>query len=882
MLPMYAANSSNGNSIYLNGGGGLRRGAPMIPSNAPSYPTPQDSNRGHSRQNSRSENNAKYHQSTRQCSPTTTTELTASQQQDDPHRPSGSSNAIAAHLQIPSSINNSKGSLPEFAAQVTCLFWFEASTTLLAVEDSRTPSPRSVMPLVHEAMPTTGFRKWVTTILSMTQVSQNVILLALMFIYRLKKHNPSVKGKVGSEFRLLTVALMLGNKFLDDNTYTNKTWADVSGISVQEIHVMEVEFLSNMRYSLYASKAEWDDWHVKLGKFADYYDKATDVDAIETILPTPRPAGSATLPSPVSQQASPPYMSQISPTNQGFPHPLSMPPYMPPMATASAASTPGSEFGLRKRSLEDTNLEPPAKRMYGSIPSLPSSTTLTPTTSVSSGGDDTFGHFPDDLRALISHALPNITVKTITYPKYETRGDLKECVGRFREWLENKVIDLEVATSTPSPTIDPSIHTILLGHSMGGIVAAETLLSIASDVPIPPSPNPSLPTNPLGDAYPSTAAHTAPATGSSHSYFTTLLFPFITALLSFDTPYLGINPALIAHGAEAQYRSASSAYSSLSDIGSIFGYGSKSTPSSPTAGMGAQKAIQAPPFPPAGSGTGIGMRKGVGGMSSSMSAANEDAAATPAWQRWGKYAMFAGAAGAVAAGGAAAYLKRDTVREGWGWMGSHLEFVGCLARAEELKGRLERTGKMSQERGVGFRDVVSVLGRGGQQRRENSAGLMGAGQQQQVLEGEKERTFCLLPKQGSENGKWFEKTRNDIAKDETEAHMSMFERRKNNGYHALVERAKELVVEWVEGGEWYKSSEPSAVDEDGDLGGRGVGGNTAEDGLAVGRTSTGSRSLMEIDLNDEDGGSGGGKTKGAAENEWATGEVPVFVTNERL
>ena len=66
--------------------------------------------------------------------------------------------------------------------------------------------------LVSEAMPTTGFRKWVTTILSMTQVSQNVILLALMFIYRLKKFNPGVKGKVGSEFRLLTVALMLGNK----------------------------------------------------------------------------------------------------------------------------------------------------------------------------------------------------------------------------------------------------------------------------------------------------------------------------------------------------------------------------------------------------------------------------------------------------------------------------------------------------------------------------------------------------------------------------------------------------------------------------------------------------------------------------------------------
>lgn len=48
--------------------------------------------------------------------------------------------------------------------------------------------------------------------LSTTQVTQNVILLALMFVYRLKMTNPSVRGRPGSEYRLLTVALMLGNK----------------------------------------------------------------------------------------------------------------------------------------------------------------------------------------------------------------------------------------------------------------------------------------------------------------------------------------------------------------------------------------------------------------------------------------------------------------------------------------------------------------------------------------------------------------------------------------------------------------------------------------------------------------------------------------------
>lgn len=71
-------------------------------------------------------------------------------------------------------------------------------------------TPRYAM--VPEALPTAGFQKWLTAVLSTTQVSQNVVLLALLFIYRLKKFNSAVRGKKGSEFRLMTIALMMGNK----------------------------------------------------------------------------------------------------------------------------------------------------------------------------------------------------------------------------------------------------------------------------------------------------------------------------------------------------------------------------------------------------------------------------------------------------------------------------------------------------------------------------------------------------------------------------------------------------------------------------------------------------------------------------------------------
>lgn len=53
------------------------------------------------------------------------------------------------------------------------------------------------------------------------------------------------------------------------------------------------------------------------------------------------------------------------------------------------------------------------------------------------GGESTFGDnyaFTEDLRRRVARALPKINVKAEVYPKYETRGDLNECVGRFRDW----------------------------------------------------------------------------------------------------------------------------------------------------------------------------------------------------------------------------------------------------------------------------------------------------------------------------------------------------------------------------------------------------------------------------------------------------------------
>ena len=147
---------------------------------------------------------------------------------------------------------------------------------------------------------------------------------------------------------------------LDDNTYTNKTWAEVSGISVQEIHVMEVEFLSNMRYSLFVQVDEWDRWHEKLGRFSVYYDRATEEANRANISPFSRVP---ILPSPPNSVHTSPPLPRTSP---GQSQPI-MPPLLnqtnpSPMSLSHLDSDPLKIWG-RKRSIEETQPDHPAKRM---------------------------------------------------------------------------------------------------------------------------------------------------------------------------------------------------------------------------------------------------------------------------------------------------------------------------------------------------------------------------------------------------------------------------------------------------------------------------------------------------------------------------------------
>jgi hypothetical protein len=344
--------------------------------------------------------------------------------------------------------------------------------------------------------------------------------------------------------------------------------------------------------------------------------------------------------------------------------------------------------------------------------------------------------------------------------------------------LQDVVIDLEVANQTASPTVDPSVHVVLIGHSMGGIVGADVLLLLAAEQPLPRNPTSNTQTE---------------STGATESIVEpgTFMFPHVQGVLAFDTPFLGIAPGVVSYGAEGHYRNVTTAYNTISEVAGLFGYGGKGNASKETTPAPPQAASKSLPSTP-------------------------DAAATPSWQRWGKYAMFAGAAGAVAAGGAAMYTQRQKLTEGFGWVSSHLEFVGCLARTPELHQRIAHLSSVKEERGIGCMNFYTCLGKGATSLVQNTS-TSNTSFSQKIIRS-KNRTFCLLPEevgngQGSKNpGLLWTRAVNDRAADETDAHTTMFLSKQNPAFYEMLSEACAALVKSIDKG-WYESSTELAEED---------------------------------------------------------------------
>lgn len=115
--------------------------------------------------------------------------------------------------------------------------------------------------------------EFVSDLLSSTRLPSTTILLGMHYLARkfnMSNAHASYLVSEDSALRMLTIGLLLGSKFLDDNTFQNRSWSEVSGFPVADLNKLEAEWLSTMDYNIYVNldenldfnawMANWEHW----------------------------------------------------------------------------------------------------------------------------------------------------------------------------------------------------------------------------------------------------------------------------------------------------------------------------------------------------------------------------------------------------------------------------------------------------------------------------------------------------------------------------------------------------------------------------------------------------------------------------------------------
>ncbi|CAG8643089.1 4575_t:CDS:2 [Acaulospora morrowiae] len=170
------------------------------------------------------------------------------------------------------------------------------------------------------------------------------------------------------------------------------------------------------------------------------------------------------------------------------------------------------------------------------------------------GDDKTFLDFPERLQRILTESRHEIDTESIIYPRYETKGELKASVGLFCNWLEKtvRVREEEIKRLDQRGVV----WVCLCGHSMGGILAADTIIKYESQSA--PKPN-------------------------------------IIGLFAFDTPYYGLEkdlfPKLVVDRTYDLNQKFNNAYSTFAGVATTAGLMSsftstKSTSDTQSSGYG--------------------------------------------------------------------------------------------------------------------------------------------------------------------------------------------------------------------------------------------------------------------------------------------------------
>mmetsp|Transcript_4144 Transcript_4144/g.4805 ORF Transcript_4144/g.4805 Transcript_4144/m.4805 type:complete len:241 (-) Transcript_4144:147-869(-) len=98
--------------------------------------------------------------------------------------------------------------------------------------------------------------RWYKEEASVKSVGMRSLFLALIYIDHVQKMIPDFRLNEYNVHRLFLISMLIGAKFTEDKPISNKYWAQVGGIDMQQVNSLESAFCSISEFNLYVCDEE--------------------------------------------------------------------------------------------------------------------------------------------------------------------------------------------------------------------------------------------------------------------------------------------------------------------------------------------------------------------------------------------------------------------------------------------------------------------------------------------------------------------------------------------------------------------------------------------------------------------------------------------------
>ena len=117
-------------------------------------------------------------------------------------------------------------------------------------------------------IPSIDLKKYLERIIIYTESEDSTIIIAFIYIDRLSKFSGIILTPYNIH-RIIFVAILIAIKYNEDNTFTFEFYSQVAGISINELKILEFEFVCLLKFKLFVSKKDYEKYKVYIDEIED-------------------------------------------------------------------------------------------------------------------------------------------------------------------------------------------------------------------------------------------------------------------------------------------------------------------------------------------------------------------------------------------------------------------------------------------------------------------------------------------------------------------------------------------------------------------------------------------------------------------------------------